>query len=147
MDATRHDSRRADLAKIHIAKKDLGLDDEVYRDILWTVARVRSAGDLDDAGRRAVLEHFRARGWKPAPAGRKSFPGRPHNVDSNPQLKKVEALLADGRRPWSYADAMVRRMFHVERVAWCNAEQLQKLIAALVVDQKRHASKANERSR
>lgn len=39
------DHRRADLAQIHIAIKDLGLDDDTYRAILWTVARVKSAAD------------------------------------------------------------------------------------------------------
>jgi len=42
--------RRAQLAKIHIAKKELGLDDETYRSMLWTIARVRSASDLDSHG-------------------------------------------------------------------------------------------------
>jgi len=57
-------TRRTDLAKIHIAKKDLGMDDETYQAMLWTVARVHSAADLDEAGRQAVLSHLVARGAK-----------------------------------------------------------------------------------
>lgn len=57
-------SRRTDLAKIHIGKKDLGMDDETYKAMLWTVARVHSAADLDEAGRQAVLSHMVARGAK-----------------------------------------------------------------------------------
>lgn len=60
--------RREELAKIHIAKKDLGLSDDIYRDILWHAGKVESAGDLDWQGRRAVLERFKELGWKPTAA-------------------------------------------------------------------------------
>lgn len=58
--------RSNELAKIHIAKAQLGLDDDAYRDMLWSVARVRSAKDLDAGGREAVLRHLRGCGWKDA---------------------------------------------------------------------------------
>lgn len=73
MSARRHQtrmttSRARELAKIHIAAQQLGLiragDDSAYRDMLWSVARVRSARDLDLAGRTAVLRHLSACGWK-----------------------------------------------------------------------------------
>ena len=130
--------RSRELAKIHIAKKQLGLDDETYRSMLWTVARVTSSKDLDAGGRAAVLDHLRGVGFKAkSPRPRRDYPGRPHNIDTNPQLKKIEALLADARRPWSYADGMVKRMFKKDRLAFCNEDELQRLIAALVYDQRR----------
>lgn len=57
-------ARNNQLAMIHIAAQQIPLDEETYRDMLWTVARVRSAKDLDEAGREAVLKHLRACGWK-----------------------------------------------------------------------------------
>ncbi len=57
--------RRNDLAKIHIAKKDLGLNEGEYRDVLWTVCRVRTSAELDVAGRAKLLQHFKSRGWRP----------------------------------------------------------------------------------
>lgn len=137
------DLRRRELAKIHLGAKALGLDDDAYRDMLWTIARVRSAKDLDAAGRARVLDHLRACGFK-ARRGR-PHAGRPHNLtaeERGPQLGKVEALLAQAKRPWAYADGMAKRMFNVERVAWCNPEQLQRIIAALVYDAKRHGRRA-----
>ncbi|ROO28232.1 gp16 family protein [Salinisphaera orenii] len=123
-------TRNATLAKIHIAKKDLALDDAVYREILWTVARVRSAKDLDAHGRDAVLSHFRSRGWKPKVAKRAGKV--PHNRDREPMLRKIEALLTDQGLPWSYADAIAQQMFSVERLAWLRDEQqLRAVIAAL----------------
>jgi len=56
--------RNNHLAMIHIAAQQLGMDESTYRDMLWTVARVRSAKDLDAAGREAVLVHLAACGWK-----------------------------------------------------------------------------------
>lgn len=122
--------RRAELAKIHVAKKQLGLDDETYRDMLWTVARVRSAADLDEAGRRKVLEHLTARGFRTRRKGR-STPA----ADKGPLIGKIRALL--GERPDAYADGMARRMFHVERFEWCTADQLRRIVAALNYDRRR----------
>lgn len=59
--------RAKQLALIHVAAKELGLrsasDDSAYRQMLWSIGRVRSAKDLDEAGREAVLKHLRACGW------------------------------------------------------------------------------------
>jgi len=131
--------RRAQLAKIHIAKKELGLDDETYRSMLWTIARVRSASDLDSHACARVLEHLKSRGFTGIRA-RKEVEGRPHNLDASPQLKKIEALLTDAQRPWAYANGVAKRMFSIDRVAFCGPEQLGKIIAALSIDQRRRKS-------
>lgn len=136
---TSPDARRRELAKIHIAAKELQMDRQAYEAMLWACARVRSSRDLDAAGRARVLDHLKACGFK----GKRGRPhqGRPHNLQSEergPQLGKIEALLADAGRPWAYVDGMARRMFGVASVTWCNPEQLQKLIAALVYDARRH---------
>ncbi len=137
---TANDPRRRDLATIHIAAKQLGMDRETYEAMLWAVARVHSAKDLDDGGRKRVLEHLRAVGFKARRPG-SPHPGRPHNLDGGDrggQLKKIEAMLTAAGRPWAYADGMAKRMCHVDRVTFCNPEQLGKIIAALVYDAKRH---------
>jgi hypothetical protein len=46
------------LAVIHIVKKELGLTDDEYRDILERYAGVRSAKDLDDRGFRRLMHYF-----------------------------------------------------------------------------------------
>lgn len=139
-------TRSRELAQIHIAKKQLGLDDDTYRAMLWAVGRVKSSKDLDWTARKRVLDHLKRCGFKPQ-AGKTKHPGRPHNADSgprSPQLLKIEALLADAGRPWSYVDGMAKRMFHVDRVALCHEDQLQRLIAALMYDQKRRLAKETE---
>lgn len=132
------DRRRRDMASIHIAKKQLGMDDGTYRDMLWAVARVRSAADLDFTGLQRVRDHLAKCGFKPTKG--KPHPGRPANMDSadrGPLLRKIEALLTDGRREWAYAHGMANRMFHVEHCQFCAPEQLRKIIAALNYDQRR----------
>lgn len=59
------DHRNTDLAKIHLAKKQLNMDDAVYREIIRAVGRAQtgSSKDLDHAGRKRVLEHFKSCGF------------------------------------------------------------------------------------
>jgi len=126
--------RRRELAKIHIAKKALGFDDALYRDMLWSIARVRSAAELDAHGRAAVLEHLEARGWR---ADKPKAPSS-KNLGKEPLLRKIGALLADSRRPWVYAHSLARHMYRVDRVDWCRPHQLRGIIAALSKDAARH---------
>lgn len=125
---------------------DLHLDDDTYRDMLFSVARVRSAKDLDAGGRAAVLDHLQVLVDKAK--HRREFPGRPHNIESEdrgPMLKKIEALLTDAGRPWAYAVGMARRMFHVDKLEFCSPDQLHKLVAAFEYDRRRRARKSRGR--
>jgi phage gp16-like protein len=131
-----NERRKSELAKIHIAKQQLRLDDDTYRDILWTLGRVRSARDLDAEGRKAVLEHFRARGFT---GRRRRDPGQPAAPRAD-LVSKVEAQLADLGLEWGYADGIVRQMFGLSSVRFANPAQLQAVIAALDKEQKKLAA-------
>lgn len=129
---------KRDLAKIHIARKDLGLDEETYRALLMRVAGVDSAAQLKVRKVAAVLDEFQRLGWKPrkpARAGRAS--PRPA-LSREALVSKIEAQLAEAARPWAYADALALRMFQVERVEWLDVDQLRRLVAALAYDARRH---------
>lgn len=130
--------RKTDLAKIHLAKKELGMEDDTYRAMLKSIAGVSSAKDLDAKGRMDVLNHLRICGMKFKKSKTSDYPGKPHNM--NEQRGKIEALLADMKLEWAYADALAKRMFKVERVAWVKkGEQLKAIITALSNEQsKRH---------
>ncbi len=124
------DLRTRQLAAIHCRMKELGMDRETYEAMLWTVARVDSARDLDEAGRRRVLDHMRTLG-----GGR-----RMRNADSRdrgPLLKKIKAMLDAAGRKIEYADGMAKHMFGVTRVEWCTPDQLRRIVAALVYDKRR----------
>lgn len=121
------------LAQIHIAKKELGMDDATYRAMLHSVAGVTSAKDLSVAAAAKVIANCKRLGWKPkaaSKAGRKPTPAQ-HKAKL---MAKIEAMLATAGRPWVYADAMAAHMFQVEKVDWLEYEQLEKLMKALIMD-------------
>ena len=134
-------NRHKMLAKIHIAKKQLGMNDDCYREMLKQVAGVKSAKELDLSGFDKVLRHLKQVGFKAR--SKAQYPGRPHNADSQRQIKKIEALLADNNLSWKYADAIAARMFGIKKIAWCLPPQLSKIITALI---KQHGDRSVERA-
>ena len=55
------------LKTIHVAVRDLGLDDETRRDLQLRVTGKASLREMTDAERLAVLDELKAYGFKPAP--------------------------------------------------------------------------------
>ncbi len=55
---------RAELAKIHIAKRDLKLTDPLYRGFLNVLFGETSAKDLTHEQIDELLEHFKSLGWQ-----------------------------------------------------------------------------------
>ena len=132
--------RKKDLAKIHLLAKDCpGLDEEnAYRDMLERVTGKRSAGKMNRQERYKVIIHLKnAQGVSTT----QHYPDRPNSTDSNPQLRKIEALLAEASRPWKYATAMAKHMFNKEKLEFCDKAELSGLISALMKDAKRHGRK------
>lgn len=144
---TQANFRRKDLAKIHIAKKDLGLDDATYREMLFNITGFRSAADLDSKQRWAVIKHLRTKGYRSKHKSAKaSGMNKTTAPDRAPLLSKIGAILFRLRLPWAYADGMAKRMFGVDKVRWLRPDQLHKVTAALIYHQKRTYSKRKEES-
>lgn len=61
---TQKDNRKSALAQIHIAKKQLKLDDDIYRDTLQQISGKRSCGDMHISELYKVLSHFEKCGFK-----------------------------------------------------------------------------------
>lgn len=59
------------IAAMHVAKKQLGLDDDTYRAALVQVTGKSSSATMSEAERQDVLEHFRASGFKGVATGRR----------------------------------------------------------------------------
>ena len=76
-------------ALVHIAKEDLDLDDDSYRQILKGVAGVESSTQLTAEGFEKVMRRFEEMGFKgllpspqhPAPKGRLIPPGSPQGFE------------------------------------------------------------------
>ncbi|EGJ49028.1 gp16 family protein [Desulfocurvibacter africanus] len=143
--------RRSLLAKIHVAKKQLGLSDDDYRTVLMEQFGQNSASYLTDGQLRKLVAHFRSLGWQDAPKARakNDTHGRPSTLDSKRcdsrkrMMKKIEALLAEkgtdenGYIPWGYAASILKRQCGVERLEFASPEQLSGVIAALYRDAQR----------
>lgn len=129
--------RNKDLARIHLAKKQLGLDDDAYRALLQGTTGKASAKDLTTQERWKVLQAMQQLGAK---AAAKPFPGRParQDLDKESLIRKIEAQLAEAKRPWGYAHAIAKRMFQVDQVQWCEPAQLVRIVAALNYDANRN---------
>ncbi len=133
--AKKTNNRNNELAQIHIAKQQLGLDDETYRSMLFTVARVESSKDLDYAGRLAVLDHMRARGWSNKPA-RKAQSSR--LLADDPQSKMIRGLwlelhqLGAVKNPAEAAlNSFIKRHTGIDRLEWLSGKQASGIIEIL----------------
>ena len=83
------------LAKIHIAKKDLCLDDETYRDALEGQTGKRSSAKMSNDEIGKCLRHFESLGWQPRTKP-KRYEDSPRDLydASGPIKRKVEAMWA-----------------------------------------------------
>ena len=68
------------LAAIHVAKKQLGLDDDTYRAVLVRVTGKDSAKGMTEAERQRVVEEMRKRGFKKASKPSKSRAAGPYRA-------------------------------------------------------------------
>lgn len=118
------------LSKIHVAKNQLAMDDDSYRMMLQRLTGKTSSKDITEREAGRVMAEFRAKGFIEKSSPRRK--GKPHNFNTLPALiTKVEALLADMKLDWAYADGIAKQMFKIERCAWLNEIQLKAIIAAL----------------
>lgn len=136
------DHRNSDLAKIHVAKKQLNMSDDDYRAMLWTQGRVNSSKDLDHAGRASVLDYLKAMGFKAVSKPDTKRRVRPvPSADKLQLVRRIRAqLISLDRKPDTYADGIAKQMFGVDLYEWCNHDQLHAITAALAVQQRKQGA-------
>ncbi len=137
MSPARASNRKADLARIHLAKKQLALSDDEYRDLLFTLTRQRSAADLDASGRQLVIEHFKKLGFK----DRSTTPIAKQIARADPRTRKIWALWLQLKRDGRLAaetentgralQRFVHRQTGVEHLDWLSNRQQDDVIEAL----------------
>lgn len=128
-------------ALIHVAKSQVGMSEEEYRSMLEGVG-VSSSTELSYRGFDQVMQRFEALGFVSRRKSKGQRRTRLRSASSAAASKealigKIAAILADLKLSWSYADGVAKRMFRIEFVQWCDAEQLHKVVAALMYHQKR----------
>lgn len=130
---TAADQKRRDLAKIHIARKELGMEEDDYRAMLQDVAGVGSSADLTVTGRSKVLRRLEQLGWKP-----KTRKPRQKITAREPVDRKIRALWLDLANLGAVRDrsekalnSYVSRQTGVDRLDWLSSKQAEKVIEAL----------------
>lgn len=128
--------RRSLIAKVHVARKELGLDEDTYRGVLGEVTGHASAKDCDDAQLVAVLDHFKLRGFSAAP--RKAGKTAATRRADHPSARKARALwislyqLGVVRNASEQAlEAFAARQLKCERMQWARQSDSFRLIEAL----------------
>lgn len=119
-------------AAIHVAKKQLALSDDSYRDLMMRVAGVTSSRDLDDAGARRLMAEFERLGF--VNATKKKRVGR----DNRPLARKAVALwislhnLDEIDNPDDRAlAAFAKRTAGKERLLFCDTGELNRVVEGL----------------
>lgn len=134
--------RRAMLAKIHVGKKDLNLDEDDYRQILMQETGHGSAADCTEAELERVIGRFQALGWKPLP---KAGGGTSPRPAQHPMARKARALwislyhLGAVRCPKEAAlESFAKRQLKCEKLVWARQSDGYKLIEALKAMAEKH---------
>ena len=126
---------RKQLSLIHVARRQLGLDDAEYRAILGAAAGVASASKLDTDGLAAVIRHFEARGF--TPTGPRPY-GERYGMASDAQVGRLRALWAeythhqgDDRSLGKWLDRTVKTS-HLRFLTRADARKAITALAAMV---------------
>lgn len=124
--------RRAMLAKVHVAKKELGLDDTAYGDVLFRETGRGSSADCSDAELVKLLDAFKRMGWQAKPKAPRS------RVADHKTARKARALwislghLGAVSNPSEKAlEAFAKRQLGCERMQWADQTMMFRLIEAL----------------
>lgn len=125
--------RNAALAKIQIARKDLELDDDTYRDMLHRATKLRSCAGMTEAQKKLVLIELKRLGWTPTQRG-----SNYRKPSTNPHIRKVWALAKElDRLKWWDLNwkkglvAFVKKETGVDDPDWMTTPQASRVIEAL----------------
>lgn len=123
--------RRSMIAKINIARHQLAMDEDDYRQLLFDATGQMSLTKCDDRKLEAMIEALKKKGFKPLP---KSGP----SAATHPMARKARALwislhhLGVVQNPSEKAlEAFAKRQLGCDRLVWARQSDAFKLIEAL----------------
>lgn len=131
--------RRAMIAKLQIAKKQLGMNDDDYRELLARHSGgKRSSTELTAAQLHDAIEELKKKGFRQTTAASLS-PRRSKPVQADhPAAKKARALWISLGQLGAIEDAseaaleaFAKRQLRCERLQWANGADMFKLVEAL----------------
>lgn len=132
--------KAARIKAIHAACRSAGIDDAERQRIQCEVTGKASLKDMDYNEVSRVLTHLNQA------AGYHEYDGKPKSTDTDPQLKKIEALLTDMKLPWAYihrskvGPTMCKKLTGKDRIEWADTVGKQAVITALVKRQQKQGA-------
>jgi len=134
---------RAELAKIHIAKRDLKLTDQLYRGVLNVLFGETSARDLSHEQIGELLDHFKSLGWESNQNSTSSTNSRskPQPISSGRKLATM-AQLGLIMYLWKHGpgirnkstqalDYFLNHHFHISELKQVKARQVPGILGAI----------------
>lgn len=123
---------KSKLALIHVARKQLGMEEDVYRAMLFHVAGVNSSRDLDDTGFDLIMRHFETIGfqsdWNRANLGYRRGMASPGQVAL---LRDLWSTFTSGTGTDASLGKWLEGRFKVSALRFLTAEVARKAIGAL----------------
>lgn len=125
--------RKGLLAKVHIAKKDLGFQDEHYREILEGWYGHESAAELSVPQLEDLVGYFRELGWRGKPRGQRIEDRRQRAKLQTEKLRERAWAIAAGLENGDKRlQGLVTKICGMERIEWCHdVMKLKRVVAAL----------------
>lgn len=145
---------------IHRALRDIDMPYEENKEELLALFtgiighKINGLSDLTLGERNQIIRYYQKKGlrlfkpfigkdirdWRKGDAEIDSLKtARPLNVptDKKRMINKIWAILTDMDLSWEYADGISKNMFGIGIVEWCSPDQLHKVVAAMVINQRR----------
>lgn len=127
------DSKPRLIQLIHVAKRDLGLDEDTYRHLLCETTKKESTRDMTIPQLERVISALKERGFVV-----KSKKSGSRAQAKDPQSKKIRALWLELKTLGQLEDCSeaalavyVKRITGVEALQWLNTAQASQLIETL----------------
>lgn len=124
----------AQIKKIKVLQRRLGLDDDAYREMLWGIARVKSCKDLSGPKIDLVITHLeRCAGQSRDPGGGGQAAGGPRMATVNQirMIRQLWARVSRARDKWPALRVFLKNRFGVERLEWLRFQQVGNVIEGL----------------
>jgi len=139
-------SRQGLIRLVHVAKRDLALDDETYRAMLMAVTGEASSADLSVPQLERILAHMKKSGFTVRHKTPKDRPresahppgGLSRSIAQDAQSKKIRALWLSLHDMGAVRDcseaalgAYVKRITRCDALQWLDGEQASRVIETL----------------
>jgi len=131
------------IAMLHVAKNQIGMTDPEYYAMLGRFG-VKHSNELTLDQWPEVERHLKKCGFVKKKSTRKRTKNnlKPFPKGKKQTLEKIEAILADLKLPWKYADGIAQKMFQregkaVKKLRFCDYNETRKVLQALIYHQKR----------